>query len=181
MSTTDVSDLLGRLQGDLLPRLAHDVVRRYLGPLTEKMKLFVAILEMAPLDGLLRTSPGWPGRPLSERLPLARAFIAKAVLAIPTTTLLIERLLSDTTLRRLCGWERRCGVPSESTFSRAYGEFAALELPARVPECCGRSADRAPAKGPAGRSRGSRCDLARGARGTGQGRARETLAQAAPA
>ena len=50
MSMTDVSDLVGRLQGDLFPRLAQEV-----GPLTDKMKLFAAILEMAPLGGFLRT------------------------------------------------------------------------------------------------------------------------------
>ena len=143
MSMTEISDLVGRLQGDLFPRLAQEV-----GPLTDKMKLFAAILEMAPLGGFLRTralsswvgsgkrsrcfwlshflhqtgahfggkcsSSGWPGRPLSQRLPLARAFIAKAVLAIPTTARLIERVLSDTTLYRLCAWERLGRVPSDT-------------------------------------------------------------------
>jgi hypothetical protein len=37
-------------------------------------------------------------------------------------------------LRRLCGWERTAQVPSEATFSRAFDEFAALDLPGRVHE-----------------------------------------------
>jgi hypothetical protein len=37
---------------------------------------------------------------------LARAFVAKAVMGIPTTKMLIERRTADKQLRRLCGWER---------------------------------------------------------------------------
>ena len=33
-------------------------------------------------------------------------FVAKAVLGLAMTTMLIERLKVDKTLRRLCGWER---------------------------------------------------------------------------
>jgi hypothetical protein len=47
---------------------------------------------------------------------------------------LIDRLIADATLRRLCGWETRGQIPSESTFSRAFAEFAASALPARVHE-----------------------------------------------
>lgn len=45
-----------------------------------------------------------PGRPKSDRGPIVRAFIAKAYLNIPTTSMLIEHLQFDDTLRRLCGW-----------------------------------------------------------------------------
>ena len=75
-----------------------------------------------------------PGRPPCERAVLARAFIAKAVFNIPTTSLLIEMLSADKTLRRLCGWQRAGEVPSESTFSRAFAEFAASALPSRLHE-----------------------------------------------
>jgi hypothetical protein len=73
-----------------------------------------------------------PGRPREDRQAVARAFIAKMVLKLPTTAMLIERLQVDAALRRLCGWERVGGLPSESTFSRAYAEFAESGLPARV-------------------------------------------------
>src|SRR5208337_2272949 len=49
---------------------------------------------------------------------------AKAVLGLPSTKALIERLLVDGSLRRICGWERRAEIPSEPTFSRAFQEFA---------------------------------------------------------
>jgi hypothetical protein len=48
--------------------------------------------------------------------------------------MLIERVEADKTLRRLCGWSRPAEVPSESTFSRAFAEFAESELPSRVHE-----------------------------------------------
>ena len=77
---------------------------------------------------------GWRGRPLEDRAALARAFLAKAVLNVPTTRGLVERLRADGTLRRLCGWEVAGRVPSEATFSRAFAEFAASDLPGRLHE-----------------------------------------------
>jgi hypothetical protein len=41
-------------------------------------------------------------------------------------------LETNPTLQRLCGWERKEEVPSESTFSRAFSEFAESRLPERV-------------------------------------------------
>ena len=35
-------------------------------------------------------------------------------------------------MRRLCGWERVGDIPSESTFSRAFAEFAEMALPERM-------------------------------------------------
>ena len=46
--------------------------------------------------------------------------MAKMVSVISTATALWERIRPDTTLRRLCGWERLCDVPGESTFFRAF-------------------------------------------------------------
>ena len=44
----------------------------------------------------------------------------------------IDRLQADSKLRRLCGFDLRFALPSEATFSRAFGEFAATELLQRV-------------------------------------------------
>jgi hypothetical protein len=60
--------------------------------------------------------------------------VAKAVLGLPTTSMLIERFAVDRQLRRLCGWEHPGQVPSEATFSRAFAEFARGELPGRMHE-----------------------------------------------
>ncbi len=61
-------------------------------------------------------------------MALARAFLAKAIYNMATTEILIERLNSDLSLRRLCGYERRNQLPSQSTFSRAFKEFAEMRL-----------------------------------------------------
>lgn len=124
-----LSDLRCRLQDDLFPWLAATE-----GPLTEMTKLFVTVLEMAPVGAFLASGPGLVGRPPAERVPLARAFIAKAVYGIPLTVLLIDRLKMDKRLRQLCGWHHAGAIPSPSTFSRAFAEFADAELPSRVHE-----------------------------------------------
>jgi hypothetical protein len=43
-------------------------------------------------------------------------------------------LATDGPLRRICGWERKSAVPSESVFSRAFAEFADTQLTQRVHE-----------------------------------------------
>src|SRR5262249_25133323 len=103
-------------------------------PLSGSYQLIVTIFEMVPVSGFLAACLCMRGRPSADRVPLARAFIAKAVLNLATTSHLIERLTYDKTLRRLCGWHRVRAVPSEATFSRAFAEFAASELPSRMHE-----------------------------------------------
>ena len=117
------------IQGFLFPMLRAEV-----GPLTAQHERFVIVLEVAGIEAFVRMWPGLPGRPPKDRHALARAFVAKAVLDLPTTSGLIERLAVDATLRRLCGYERISEVPGESTFSRSFAEFAHSSLPARVHE-----------------------------------------------
>ncbi len=65
---------------------------------------------------------------MKNRCAIARAFVAKAVYNMPTTEILMDRLKSDSRLRRLCGWEKVNAIPSQSTFSRAFAEFADSQL-----------------------------------------------------
>jgi hypothetical protein len=51
-----------------------------------------------------------------------------------TTRALLDRLAHDPTLRRLCGWQKAAEVPSESTFSRAFAEFARCEVAQAIHE-----------------------------------------------
>ena len=118
-----------QIQDGLFPWLAEE-----LGPLMECHRRLVTVLEVACIEAFVRNWSGLPGRPAADRQALARAFVAKAVLGLPQTNMLIERLQIDNTLRRLCGWQRAGKVPSEATFSRAFAEFAASELPSRVHE-----------------------------------------------
>jgi len=103
-----------------------------LGELNEKQKQVVKILELLKIESFVKRRTGVRGRPVEDRKAIARAFLAKAVYNLETTRQLIERLGQDVSLRRICGWERSSAVPSEATFSRAFAEFAASELPARV-------------------------------------------------
>jgi hypothetical protein len=86
------------------------------------------------LEAYVATPHRGPGRPPEDRLAIARAFVGKAVLNIPTTVALIERLQIDRALRRICGWERRDQLPSKAKFSRVFQEFADQALPERVHE-----------------------------------------------
>jgi hypothetical protein len=118
------------IQEELLPWLDDTTC----GPLSGHHRQLVSVLGMVRIEAFLAGWHGLPGRPPCERAVLARAFIAKAVFNIPTTSLLIEMLSADKTLRRLCGWQRAGEVPSESTFSRAFAEFSASALPSRLHE-----------------------------------------------
>ena len=44
----------------------------------------------------------------------------------------MEALLAAPVFRRLCGFVRLANIPSESTFSRAFGEFAEMGLGEKV-------------------------------------------------
>ena len=107
-------------------------LERVLGPLTAKQQQLVQTLEVIRIEQWIARQSGAPGRPPSDRAALARAFVAKAVYDMPTTRVLLDRLDTDVALRRICGWERRSQVPSESVFSRAFAEFARSQLPQRV-------------------------------------------------
>ena len=54
-------------------------------------------------------------------MPIIRAFPAKAFLGIDASSALLQRLRSDSSLRRICGFTT---VPSPATFSRRLSEYA---------------------------------------------------------
>jgi Transposase DDE domain/Transposase domain (DUF772) len=115
------------IQGFLFPWMREDN-----DPLTEALGRLVTTLDVIGLEAFVPEPPRGPGRPPEDRRALARAFVAKAVLGVPTTSALIERLDVDKSLRRILGWERRSQVPSEATFSRAFAEFARGALPDKI-------------------------------------------------
>jgi DDE family transposase/transposase-like protein DUF772 len=117
------------LQGSLFGMLELET-----GPLSRKARLLVAVLEMIPLSRQLPCARGWLGRPAKDRQALASAFLAKSVYGLETTRQLLQFLRTDRQLRCLCGWTSARQIPHESTFSRAFQEFAETELPQRLHE-----------------------------------------------
>jgi hypothetical protein len=117
------------LQCELFPRLEEE-----LGDLTPSARRLVAALEMIPMARFVPSGRGGVGRPPKDRLAIANAFVAKAIYGFSLTTQLLEALAKDRQLRRLCGWEQPWQVPHASCFSRAFDEFARMELPQFVHE-----------------------------------------------
>lgn len=124
-----ISQYWEKIQSSLFPFL-----REELPPFTEKQQQLIEILEVVKVERFIPSYLRIRGRPPKNRAALARAFIAKMVYNMPTTEYLIDRLKTDTSLRRICGWENRREIPSASAFSRAFAEFAKLCLPQKVHE-----------------------------------------------
>ena len=107
------------VQEELMPGLRDEI-----GDMTPKLEKLIHTLEWVRIDEFVRTTwIGW-GRPTHDRISLASAFVAKAVLGLDTTVALIERLTMDRALRRICGFSMWRKLPSEATFSRAFEGFA---------------------------------------------------------
>jgi transposase len=117
------------IQQNLFPWLAEE-----LGPLSEKQRQLITVLEMTRVEEFIQSYRGYVGRPQDDRTAIARAFVAKAVYSLSTTRQLLDRLKTDKALRRICGWERLNAIAKEWTFSRAFAEFSQSALPARVHE-----------------------------------------------
>jgi hypothetical protein len=126
----DLTTIFHGLQRQLFPALEEER-----GPLTALDQQFCEVISLTDW-GRFTQAYEWcgEGRPPCRRLWLAHAFIAKSVYQFPTTGALIEALKARPTLRRLCGGESPDDVPSEATFSRAFTEFAADQLPPRIHE-----------------------------------------------
>ena len=120
------------MQGELIGLVELD----YTG-LTPKLEQIIRALEFTQIELAVYRDRGYAqgrgvGQPEADRCALACAFLAKAVLDLKTTRALMDRLQADSKLRRLCGFDLRFALPSESTFSRAFEEFSSGELMQRV-------------------------------------------------
>ncbi len=124
-----ISKYWENIQGSLFPWLEEE-----LDPLTKKQKQLISTLEIIRIEEHIPSSDWWMGRPPASRVAMARAFVAKSIYNISTTRLLLEHLYVDKNMRRICGWEKKSEIPSESTFSRAFAEFSNTRLPQEVHE-----------------------------------------------
>ncbi len=98
--------------------------------LTQQEQRLVSILEIVQVERHVArcTTEHWRGRKPHDRQSLGRAFVAKALYRLPTTSDLIRALRATRNLRRICGFSTAGKIPSESTFSRAFAQFAASGL-----------------------------------------------------
>jgi len=128
--TVKISWLMGRVQKSLFPHLNEC----FDTPLTRQEERLVSILEIVQVERCVYTSATnhWRGRKPFDRQTLARAFVAKTLYRLPTTSDLIRALQATSNLRRVCGFAAMDDIPSESTFSRAFAEFAVSRLVTRV-------------------------------------------------
>lgn len=125
--TMTLSHYWDKIQGSLFPWLGEE-----LDPLTKKQQQLIEILELVRIEEFLPDLIGCEGRPPKTRSAIARSFVAKMIYNMDSTVSLIERLKTDKNMRRICGWESLRQLPSESTFSRAFAEFAETKLPERT-------------------------------------------------
>ena len=125
-----IFSLWGSIQQYLVPHIEES-----LGALAGKEVEFVRVAELVGVDAFIKEH-GWQGngRKPRYRKPIELAFIAKAVWNLPTARAMIECLGASPNAGRLCGWERAIDMPSESTFSRAFAQFAEGRLPSRMHE-----------------------------------------------
>ena len=126
----DLSQIWFQVQHDLFPYLEKE----FKEPLTPKLMQLISTLEIVKIENFIRTPRYWHGRFPKYRTQIARAFIAKSVYNMNTTRELVERLKLCPSLWRVCGWEKASQIPHESSFSRAFSEFALTELPQIVHE-----------------------------------------------
>ena len=126
---TKLSYHWGLVQDTLFPLLKE---KEDLSEMTRMHQRLITIVELIHVEDFIPSFHGYVGRPAKDRCAIARAFIAKSIYNLGETKTLIEFLVNDPILRRICGWERKKDIPSESTFSRAFAEFANCGLPARM-------------------------------------------------
>lgn len=125
-----LSHFVRHMQQELFPGLEET-----LGFLSSAERRVVEVLELVQverlIDGPVR---GRRGRPSCDRRPIARAFVAKAVLGLSSTRALLETLEGSPALRKMCGWSHPTHLPTESTFSRAFSQFSDTDTGQRIHE-----------------------------------------------
>lgn len=117
------------LNKSLFPSLKEELK---LEEFSHKEQKLVKILDFAQIEKNITISSTTNIKKYREEI--ARAFIAKSVYNLQTTRDLIDRLHCDRTLRVLCGWRYKRDIPSESTFSRAFGELSAMKIAEKTHE-----------------------------------------------
>lgn len=120
------------LESELIPLVSEDV-----GGLSPTLERLIRVFDYSEIEQVVSRDRGYSnsrgvGQPEVDRCALACAFLAKADMDLKSTRALIDRLSVDKKLARLCGFDLRYKLPSESTFSRSFDEFAKTDLLGRI-------------------------------------------------
>jgi hypothetical protein len=94
------------IQGCLFPKLEEA-----LGPLTDKLRQLIAVLELLQIEAMVGPWHGGVGRPALHERAIARSCRAKEVYNLSHTRQLLDRLHNDPSLRSICGWQSRREIP----------------------------------------------------------------------
>jgi transposase/IS5 family transposase len=115
-----ITEIIGG--GQILMNISYDIQECFEDYLTDTHRAFIAMLRVLEehFPKIEKTSNRIGRRPY-ENTPLLRAFLAKAYFQIETNTELLNRLIIDSSLRKICGFVK---VPSAATFSRRLKTFS---------------------------------------------------------
>ena len=117
MLTSKISFLASKIQSQLFPLLDEYMET----PMLKGHENVLWALEILQIENTINYHTILDrGRPPKHHACIARAFVAKHILNLPTTSHLIHRLHCDKNLRYICGWLPMEKIPSESTFSRVF-------------------------------------------------------------
>ena len=120
LSMKSITEILGGAQ--ILFPISFEIQDVFEEYLTKEHRAFLAMIGVIEehIPQFERRYKG-RGRKPHEDTPIIRAFLAKAFLGIDASSALLQRLRSDSSLRRICGFTT---VPSPATFSRRLSEYA---------------------------------------------------------
>ena len=115
-----ITEILGETQ--LLLGISYDIQETFEEFLTNEHRSFLAMLRVIE-EGqpVIKQERHLRGRPAYDFQPIIRAYFAMSFFRIDSTSDLINRLKSDSSLRKICGFTK---VPSAATFSRRLDYLA---------------------------------------------------------
>ena len=119
-----ITEILGGCQ--MVFGISYDIQEIFEGYVTNEHRTFIQMLQVIEEFLPACDRPGsLLGRKSYDEMAMIRSCLAKHFFNIATVTSLRNRLLSDPSLRQICGFTV---VPSEATFSRRYASYAQNRL-----------------------------------------------------
>lgn len=111
----------------IIPVLQQEVVS-----FSPKLERLIHTRVWSRIEEFVDDKPLGFGRPGNDRGVLAHAFLSKAILGIPSTVGLVERLSVDKTLRHICGFPVSVVITSASVHDCQVATPLALITEQRV-------------------------------------------------